>query len=115
MKEHIIDATNRKVGRVATEAATILMGKDNPDYQPNTHAKITVKIFNASKANISDKKKEQKLYTRFTGYPGGLRQLSMQQVIEKHGYGKVFEKAVYGMLPNNRLRARMMKNLRVSE
>ena len=115
MKEHIIDATNKKLGRVATEAATVLMGKDNPDYQPNINPSVKVKISNASKADISDKKKEQKTYSRNTGYPGGLRQPNMSKVIEKHGYGKIFEKAVYGMLPNNRLRSRMMNNLVISE
>ena len=115
MKEHIIDATNRKLGRVATEAAVILMGKDNPDYQPNVNPSVMVKISNASKADISNKKKDQKIYTRNTGYPGGLRQPNMDKVINKHGYSKVFEKAVYGMLPSNRLRSRMMNNLVISE
>lgn len=115
MKEHIIDATNKKIGRVATEAATILMGKDNPNYQPNVNPSVLVKISNVSKADISEKKKEQKIYTRYTGYPGGLRQRNMNKVIDKHGYAKIFESAVYGMLPSNRLRARMMKNLEITE
>jgi len=115
MKEHLIDATNKKIGRVATEAAIFLMGKDNVDYQRNVNPEVVVKIQNVSKADISEKKKEQKIYTRYTGYPGGLRQPNMQKVIAKHGYGKLFEKAIYGMLPHNRLRTKMMKNLIITE
>lgn len=115
MKEHVIDATNKKIGRVATEAATVLMGKDSPEYQPNVHPAVKVKITNASKAAITEKKKDNKIYTRYTGYPGGLRERKMRQEVARHGYSKLFEKAVYGMLPGNRLRARMMKNLIISE
>lgn len=115
MKEHVIDATNKKVGRVATEAATVLMGKDTPNFQKNILANVKVSIVNASKASISEKKKGQKTYTRYTGYPGGLRQPTMEEVIEKHGYAKVFENAVSGMLPKNKLRSQMMKNLVISE
>ncbi len=115
MKEHVIDATQKKIGRVATEAAVLLMGKNNPDYQANVCADVRVVISNVSKADIDEKKRLQKTYKQYSGYPGGLKEPRMQQVIEKHGYTKLFEKAVYGMLPNNRLRARMMKNLVISE
>jgi len=115
MKEYVIDATNKKLGRVASEAAVVLMGKDSPEYQPNKYPNIRVKITNTSKAAITEKKKGEKTYTRYTGYPGGLRERKMEQEIEKHGYSKLFEKAVYGMLPGNRLRSRMMLNLVISE
>tara|TARA_Y100001935_G_C16969756_1_gene343504 strand:- start:188 stop:535 length:348 start_codon:yes stop_codon:yes gene_type:complete len=115
MKKHTIDATDKKIGRVATEVATILMGKDAPSYQPNVCPDVTVEIVNASKASISEKKKEQKTYSQFSGYPGGLKQPTLAQVIEKKGFSEVFRKAVYGMLPDNRLRARMMKNVVISE
>lgn len=115
MKEYVIDATNKKIGRVATEAARVLMGKDSPDYQPNKVASVSVKIANASKADISTKKKEQKTYKSFSGYPGGLREAPMNKVIEKKGYGELFRSAIYGMLPTNKLRAKMMGNLIITE
>ena len=115
MKKHVIDATNKRVGRVATTVATILMGKDKPDYQANVFPSVSVHITNTSKADISEKKKDLKRYSNYSGYPGGLKKPTMKQVIEKKGYSEVFEKAVYGMLPSNKLRSRMMKNLTITE
>lgn len=114
-REHTIDATNKKIGRVATEAAVCLMGKDQPDFQKHELADVKVSIINASKVALTEKKKEQKTYTRYTGYPGGLRQPNMTKVLAKHGYAHLFEHAISGMLPKNKLRDRMMKNLIISE
>ncbi|MCI5108221.1 MAG: 50S ribosomal protein L13 [Candidatus Pacebacteria bacterium] len=115
MKEYTIDATNKKVGRVATEAAKVLMGKDDANYQSNVVADVSVNISNASKADISEKKKEQKIYKRFSGYPGGLKETKMNKLIEKKGYSEVFKNAIYGMLPGNKLRKKMMNNLKITE
>ena len=115
MKEHTIDASNRPIGRVASEAALLLMGKDTPAFRKNTVADVTVTIENASKAKIGPKKMKEKVYLRHTGFPGGQRQRTLAEVIEKKGYGEVFEKAVYGMLPPNRLRSVLMKKLIVTE
>lgn len=111
----IIDAQNKPIGRVATEAAMALMGKDKVEYQPNNQPATKVQIENASKAKISQKKLKEKMYTRYTGYPGGLRERTLEELIEKKGYGEVFKKAVYGMLPDNKLRKIMMSNLEITE
>jgi len=113
--EHTIDAQNKSIGRVASEAAVFLMGKDTPAYKRNIPPTVTVKIINTSKANIHPKKKEQKMYKSYSGYPGGLKERSMEHVLENKGYSELFRTAVKGMLPKNKLQTVMMKNLKVSE
>lgn len=113
--EHTIDAKGKKLGRVASEAAVFLMGKNDPNFQKNKVADVKVSIINASQASISEKKKGEKIYKSFSGYPGGLKERTMDRIIDKKGYSELFVKAIYGMLPANKLRARMMKNLTVSE
>lgn len=113
--EHTIDATGGSLGRVATQAAVFLMGKDTPAYKKNIVSSVKVTIVNASKANIDQKKKSGKIYTRYSGHPGGLKHTTMEKVIEKKGYSEVFKNAIYGMLPANKLRKEMMKNLTVTE
>lgn len=113
-KEYVIDATGKKLGRFATEIANILRGKDQPDYQPNKVPALKVVINNVSKIvlNQSGLTKE---YKRYSGYPGGLKHETREHLIERKGYREVLEKAVYGMLPNNRLRSVMMNNLIINE
>ncbi len=113
--EHTIDAKGKKLGRVATEVASFLMGKDTPDFSRNSARNVKVNVVNASGLDINPKKKEEKTYKSFSGYPGGLKTSTMEKVIEKKGYAEVLRKAVYGMLPGNKLRAQMMKNLKISE
>lgn len=110
-----IDAANKRVGRVATEAARALMGKHVPGYRPHVFPKTKVSITNASKAHIDARKKTDKKYKSYSGYPGGLKETSMRSVIEKKGYTEVFRKAIKGMLPKNKLSDRMMKNLTIEE
>lgn len=112
---HTIDATNKKIGRVASQAAKILMGKDEPTYAPNKIPDITVSIINASKADVSTKKKEVKLHASFSGYASGIRVDTVAKVIEQKGYSELFRKAVKGMLPKNKLQTPMMKHLTVTE
>ncbi|HVU06211.1 MAG TPA: 50S ribosomal protein L13 [Thermodesulfobacteriota bacterium] len=112
---HTIDAQAKKIGRVATEAAKILMGKNTTAYAPNVIADVEVRIVNASKADISTKKKEEKVYRRYTGYPGGLIDTTMKRMIEKKGTSEVFRIAIKGMLPKNKLTPRIMKNLTITE
>lgn len=113
MKE--IDATNKKLGRIATEAAMALMGKDSPNYEPNKVNTEGVHILNASKVDLDVKKMDQKKYKWYTGYPGGLKERTLEEVITKKGIAEVFEKAIYGMLPDNKLRKLRMKKLKISE
>jgi len=113
--KHTLDAENKSIGRVATQAAVFLMGKNLPDFKRNGIPAVTVEIKNTSKAIIDDKKMLQKTYSRYSGYPGGLRQPTMAQVIEKKGYSELFKEAVSGMLPKNKLRQKMMNNLIITE
>lgn len=115
MKEHTIDATDKAIGRVASEAATLLMGKDDPSFRKNVAPDVSVTIENASKAKITFKKSKEKIYIWHTGYPGGQREQTLEDVINKKGYEEVFRKAIYGMLPDNRLRSVMMKKLNIIE
>ena len=112
---HTIDATNRTIGRIASEAATLLMGKNTAVFVRNKAPKVKVTVANASKAKIAPKKLEQKIYTRHTLYPGGLRTETLAEAIEKKGYAEPIRRAVYGMLPGNKLRNSMMKNLIITE
>jgi large subunit ribosomal protein L13 len=114
----IIDAQGKTLGRVATEAAMALMGKDRVDFEPHIIQTEGVHITNASKIVIDEKKlsgKSKKQYSRYTGYPGGLKFESITKVIEKHGYGEIFKKAIRGMLPNNKHRAQLLKKIEITE
>jgi large subunit ribosomal protein L13 len=113
--KYVLDAQNKRVGRVATQAAVYLMGKNLKDFQRNIAPQVVVEIINTSKALIDEKKKEQKTFARYSGYPGGLRKPNMAEVISKKGYREVFREAVWGMLPKNKLRQKMMNNLTVKE
>ena len=109
--KYTIDAQNRKIGRVATEAAVFLMGKNLPTFKRNSIPEVTVEITNTSKASFDEKKMATKTYSRYSGYPGGLKQPTAAQVVAKKGHGELFREAVSGMLPKNKLRAKMLKNL----
>ncbi|NIT74330.1 uL13 family ribosomal protein, partial [candidate division KSB1 bacterium] len=92
-----------------------LTGKNTPGYAPNKAPEVTVTITNASHARIHYKKLKQKEYQSYSGYPGGRKAETMQDMIDRKGHGEVFRNAVYGMLPANKLRNVMMKHLTVSE
>lgn len=115
-KSHlIIDATDQAIGRVASTAAKELMGKNTTAYEKNILPEISVTISNASKMKISEKKMTEKLYEKYSGYPGGLKFKNLKEVIAKKGYEEVIRLAVYGMLPANKLRPRIMKYLTVKD
>lgn len=114
--EYIIDATGKSLGRVATEAAVALRGKDKVTFQKNMTGDVIVKITNASKmAQVSHDKKESKIYHHYSGYPGGMIVSKAKDVVAKKGNKELFRLAVHGMLPTNKLRPIMMKNLIVEE
>jgi len=110
---YTIDAKGRPLGRVATEVALSLMGKKKAGYVPNAVPTIKVEVVNADHLEISDKKKREKIYVRYSGYPGGQKQETMAQVLAKHGSPEVLRRAVYNMLPGNKLRNERMKNLSI--
>ncbi len=115
MNEFTIDATNKRMGRVATEAATILMGKHLPTYQKNLAGQDRVRIINASRILIEERKKEGKIYKSFSGYPSGLKKATLSEVVKKSGYGLLFNKIISGMLPHNRLKRDRLKRLTITE
>jgi large subunit ribosomal protein L13 len=115
MKNYTIDAQGKRIGRVASEAATILMGKNSPKYARNIAPEVKVSIINTSKAYISAKKKGDKVYVNFTGYRGGLFNEKLGDLIVRKGTSEAFRRAVYRMLPSNGLRRTMMKNLTITE
>jgi large subunit ribosomal protein L13 len=109
---HVVDATDRPLGRLATEIATVLRGKHRPEFSPHLSLGDHVVVVNAEKVYVSGDKREQKLYYRFSGYPGGLSVRTMREVIDKDPT-LVVRHAVRRMLPRTRLGRRMMKNLRI--
>jgi large subunit ribosomal protein L13 len=113
--KHSIDASGKVPGRIATEVAVFLMGKNRTDYARNKVADVEVEVVNAGAMWIDAKKKVQKTYSQHSGYPGGLTTVSVEQVIAKKGQGEILKKAVYGMLPKNKLRPLMMRNLTINE
>ena len=109
---HIIDASDKVLGRVATEAATLLMGKHKPIFCRHLDTGDYVVVINAEKVRVTGDKAKQKLYYRHSGYPGGFKSISLERTMQTHPT-RVIEHAVKGMLPHNRLEAQMMKRLRV--
>jgi len=112
---YIIDATDRTLGRVASEAAHALLGKRSVHFAKNQALPVTVIINNAGKLHLSVRRIQGKIYTRYTGYPGGLREMSMAEIIVKKGIAEVVKKTIGGMIPRNKLRALRMKNLIINE
>ena len=115
MKTYNLDLTGKKMGRVASEIAVLLMGKDDPNFAPNKVADVEITLENASKMDIAQKKLDSKIYDHYSGYPGGRKEIVMKALIAKKGYGEALKNAVYGMLPKNKLRDRLMKNLIINE
>jgi large subunit ribosomal protein L13 len=112
---HTIDAQGKKPGRVASEAAAILNGKNLVSFVRNKVSGNKVTIINTGKAAFDIKKLKQKEYITFTGFRGGLYTESLEHLIARKGAKEVFERAVYRMLPSNSLRKEMMKNLTITE
>jgi|SRR3989338_7843129 len=112
---HVIDATDRTLGRVASEAAHALLGKRSVHFAKNQALPIKVIINNADKMYLPSRRTKGKVYTRYTGYPGGLYSTSMEEMIAKKGIASVVKKTVDGMIPRNKLRVPRMKNLIVNE
>ena len=110
--KHIIDAKNRVLGRLASEIAMILQGKNKPDFAPHREGKNFVIVKNVDKIRVTGKKIENKKYYRHTGYLGGLKETPLKKVF-KENPGEVLRRAVLGMLPKNKLRVKMIKWLKI--
>jgi len=111
----VIDATGRTLGRIASEIAISLLGKDKTTFKRNVLSGGPVKIINAAKLRASQKRLEGIYHTRYSGMPGGLRILKGTETVEKKGMKELIRLAVYRMLPSNKLRKAMMKNLTIED
>ena len=111
-ESYTIDASDQILGRLAARIAVLLMGKDKPLFTRNMDVGDFVIVTNAEKIKVTGNKIQQKTYYRHSGYPGGLKSTTLGKMMSTHP-DRVIEYAVKGMLPTNRLRARMMKRLRI--
>jgi large subunit ribosomal protein L13 len=109
---HLIDASDKTLGRMSTQIARLLMGKHKPMYTPSQDTGDFVVVINAEKVRVTGNKARQKLYYRHSGYPGGLKSITLEKTM-KTNPTRIIEHAVNGMLPHTRLGARMRKRLRV--
>ena len=109
---HVIDASGKVLGKLATQVAGLLMGKHKPTFCRHLDMGDFVVVINAEKVSVTGNKAKQKLYYRHSGYPGGLKSVSLEGMMQTHPT-RVIEQAVKGMLPHNRLGAKIMKKLRV--
>ena len=108
----IIDATDLVLGRLSTRLATILKGKNKPQYTPHVDTGDFVVVINAEKIRLTGNKAETKIYYSHSGYVGGLKEVSFQRMLAKHPE-RIIEKAVKGMLPKNSLGRAMNRKLKV--
>ena len=108
----LVDAEGQTLGRLASKVAVLLRGKHKPSFTPHVDCGDNVIVINAEKIHLSGNKWEDKTYQRFTGYPGGQRSRTAEEMLEKKPTSLV-EKAVKGMLPKNKLGAELFRNLRV--
>ncbi len=108
----VIDATGLTLGRLATQIASVLKGKHKPIYSPHMDTGDFVIVVNAHKVRVTGRKLDQKFYYRHSGYPGGLKEISLRDQLDRHP-DRVIRFAVRGMLPKNRLGRQMIKKLKI--
>jgi large subunit ribosomal protein L13 len=108
----LVDAEGKTLGRLATEIARLLRGKNKPHYTPHVDTGDFVVVVNAEKVVVTGKKAEQKVYRRHTGYPGGLKETSYEQMLERKPT-EILRRAVKGMMPKTRLGRQQFKKLKV--
>ncbi|MHC4480574.1 MAG: 50S ribosomal protein L13 [Planctomycetota bacterium] len=107
-----VDASGRVLGRLATRVAVVLMGKDRPDYTPHVDTGAYVVVTNAGKVRLTGQKIRQKIYQRYSGYPGGRKEIPVAEMLQKHP-DRVVREAVRRMLPKTKLGVQMLKKLKV--
>lgn len=112
---YTIDAKGKSLGRVASQAAVYLMGKNRADFVRNKTPAVRVVITNASKLVLTEKKKASTVYKNYSGYQGGLTILNLSKLAERLGYKEGLRRAIRGMLPNNKLRPGMLTRVTISE
>ncbi|MEI8060923.1 MAG: 50S ribosomal protein L13 [Candidatus Berkelbacteria bacterium] len=112
MKYYLIDASTAPLGRIATQAAVLLMGKNDPNYAPNIVASHIVLIVNSDKLFLTGTKELSKKYYRHSGYPGGIKETDFAD-LKKSDSTEIIKKAVRGMIPHNRLESELLKHLKI--
>jgi large subunit ribosomal protein L13 len=110
----VVDATGQHVGRMGSKVAKLLRGKYKPDFTPHVDCGDNVIIINADKAVLTGKKWNDRVYYSYSGYPGGQKEITPAKLKEK-GEDRLFRKVVKGMLPKNKLGAKLLKNLHIYE
>jgi len=108
----VVDAADKVLGRLASRIARILIGKNKAQYTPHLDCGDFVVIINADKFRVTGKKLKDKIYYSHSFFPGGLKQINLENMLEKHP-GRAIYHAVSGMLPKNRLRAKRLKRLKI--
>ncbi len=111
-KWYVIDAEGKTLGRLASEIARILRGKNKPQYTPHVDVGDFVVVVNAEKVIVTGRKAEQKVYRRHSGYPGGMKETSYGQMMERRPE-EIVRKAVYGMMPRTRLARQQVRKLKI--
>ncbi len=114
-EEVVVDASGRTLGRVASEVAMSLMGKTKATFERNSYSGLPVRVLNAAKLKITNKKLDEIYHTRYSGLPGGLKVMSGHYTKEKKGMAELIKLATFQMLPDNKIRRDMMKNLTIEE
>ncbi len=110
-KTYTIDAAGKSLGRLASQIAQLLRGKDKPDFAPYKDEGSFVAVKNVGRIKVSGKKMSQKIYYSHSGYLGGLKEMPMKKLFERDP-GEILKRAVFGMLPKNKLRAKVIKRLK---
>jgi large subunit ribosomal protein L13 len=108
----VVDANDQTLGRLATQISTVMLGKHKPGFTPGVEMGDYVIVVNAAHIKVTGNKLEDKIYYRHTGYPGGLKSISLRDLLAKNPE-QVIQKAVWGMLPHNRMGRHLMRKLRV--
>lgn len=109
---HVVDAAGQNLGRLATRIAGVLMGKTKPEFTPGVDVGDFVIVVNAEKITVTGKRLDQKIYYRHSGYPGGLKSITLRNQLEKFP-DRVIRSAVWGMIPRNRHGRKLMKKLKI--
>ncbi len=111
-KWYVVDAEGKHLGRLATEIVRVLRGKNKPQYTPHVDVGDFVVVVNADSVAVTGRKAEQRVYRRHSGYPGGMKETSYQQMLARKPT-EILRKAVYGMMPKTRLARKQFKKLKI--
>jgi large subunit ribosomal protein L13 len=111
-KWYVVDAEGKHLGRLATEIVRVLRGKNKPQYTPHVDVGDFVVVVNADRVGVTGRKAQQRVYRRHSGYPGGMKETSYEQMLARKPT-EVLRKAVYGMMPKTRLARKQFKKLKI--